>query len=85
VQGDLAGRVLRPAFLGSGEGARRIEPRTSKPCSAHRRRPGRLHRAGHCRPARGPGAAGRHVVARPALLRVYAADAAERWHVLPAA
>ena len=85
VRSDLAGRVLRPAFAGSGN-ARRIE---AADVAATQKRvdsdPGAFTVQGHLPPSRAavalPGGA---LSARPALLRVYAiADAAERWHLLP--
>ncbi len=86
VRGGLAGKVLRPAFLGGGEGARRIE---AQDVQAMQRRvdadPDAFTVQGHVAPSRAalPLPAGT-LSARPALLRVYAiADAAERWHVLP--
>ena len=86
VRGDLAGRVLRPAFRGSGEGARRIDV---SHIDAMQRRvdadPDAFSVQGHLPPSRAalPLPSGR-LSARPALLRVYAiADAADRWHVLP--
>ena len=86
VRGELPGRVLRPAFTGSGEGARRI---AAHEVAAVQQRidadPDACTVQGHLPPSRAaiplPGGA---LSARPALLRVYAiADAAERWHVLP--
>ncbi|MES2956635.1 MAG: circularly permuted type 2 ATP-grasp protein [Pseudomonadota bacterium] len=86
VRGDLDGLVLRPAFSGSGEGARRIGAFDT---AAIQQRieadPGAYTVQGHLPPSRAalPLPGGR-LSARPALLRVYAiADAAERWHVLP--
>jgi uncharacterized circularly permuted ATP-grasp superfamily protein/uncharacterized alpha-E superfamily protein len=86
VRGDLDGRVVRPAFSGSGEGARRIAPHE---IAAIQQRidadPGAYTVQGHLPPSRAalPLPGGR-LSARPAMLRVYAiADAAERWHVLP--
>jgi uncharacterized circularly permuted ATP-grasp superfamily protein/uncharacterized alpha-E superfamily protein len=86
VRGDLAGRVLRPAFRGSSEGARRID---AAQVDAVQRRveadPAAFSVQGHLPPSRAalPLPSGR-LSARPAMLRVYAiADAAERWHVLP--
>ena len=86
VRDDLPGRVLRPAFTGSGEGARRID---AHEVAAMQQRiesdPDACTVQGHLPPSRAaiplPGGA---LSARPALLRVYAiADAAERWHLLP--
>ncbi len=86
VRGTLAGRVLRPAFPGSGQGARRID---THEIQAMQRRieadPDACTVQGHLPPSRAAlplrGAA---LSVRPALLRVYAiADTAERWHVLP--
>jgi len=86
VRGDLTGRVLRPAFRGSREGARRVAPADLE---AVQRRveadPDAFSVQGHLPPSRAalPLPNGT-LSARPALLRVYAiADAAERWHVLP--
>jgi len=86
VRGDLAGRVRRPAFTRSGDGARRIEAgellATQQYIDAD---PGAHTVQDHLAPSRAAIAlAGGTLSARPALLRVYAmADAAERWHVLP--
>ena len=86
VRGDLAGRVLRPAFRGGTEGARRVEPAAVEAMQRYiETDPGAHTVQGHLPPSRAaialPGGA---LSARPALLRVYAiADAAERWHVLP--
>lgn len=86
VQGELAGHVLRPAFLGRGEKAQRVE---APEVDVLRRRieadPDAFTVQGHLPPSRAalplPGGT---LSARPALLRVYAiADAAERWHLLP--
>ena len=86
VRDDLVGRVLRPAFPGSAEGARRID---SHAVRAMQQRieadPDAWSVQGHLPPSRAalplPNGA---LSTRPALLRVYAiADAAERWHVLP--
>jgi len=86
VHGDLAGRVLRPAFPGSADGARRI---AADEVQAMQQRieadPDAWAVQGHLPPSRAalPLRSGA-LSARPALLRVYAiADAAGRWHVLP--
>jgi uncharacterized circularly permuted ATP-grasp superfamily protein/uncharacterized alpha-E superfamily protein len=86
VRDELPGRVLRPAFVGGGEGARRI---AAHEVAAFQARidedPDAFTVQGHLPPSRAPlpmhdGA----LAARPAMLRVYAiADSAERWHVLP--
>ena len=86
VRDALSGHVLRPAFLGSGEGARRIE---AQDVEAMQRRvdadPDAFSVQGHLPPSRAALALPDGSLSpRPALLRVYAiADAAERWHVLP--
>ncbi len=86
VRGDLAGRVLRPAFPRGGEGAQRIDAQVIE---AVQRRidadPDAFSVQGHLPPSHAALALpdGR-LSPRPALLRVYAiADAAERWHLLP--
>jgi len=86
VRGELAGRVLRPAFRGSSEGARRIEASDIEAVQRHvESDPDAFTVQGHLASSRAalplPGGT---LSARPALLRVFAiADAAERWHVLP--
>jgi uncharacterized circularly permuted ATP-grasp superfamily protein len=86
VRGDLVGRVLRPAFRGSGESARRI---AAGDVQALQQRieadPDACAVQGHLPPSLAAlPLAGGALSARPALLRVYAiADASERWHVLP--
>ena len=86
VRDDLDGQVVRPAFSGSGEGARRI---AAHEVAAAQQRidadPSAYTVQGHLPPSRAPlPLPGGRLSARPALLRVYAiADAAERWHVLP--
>ena len=86
VRGRLAGQVLRPAFRGSGEGARRIQAEAVAATQQWIEADPDAHTVqGHLAPSRAaiPLPGGR-LAARPALLRVYAiADAAERWHVLP--
>jgi uncharacterized alpha-E superfamily protein len=86
VRGGLAGRVLRPAFAGSGEGARRIDA-GDVPALQDRieRDPGAFTVQGHLPTSRAPlPLADGALAARPAVLRVYAfADASGRWHVLP--
>ena len=86
VRDDLVGRVLRPAFAGSGDGARRI---AAHEVGVMQRRieadPDAWVVQGHLPPSRAALARPSGALApRPALLRVYAiADAADRWHVLP--
>jgi uncharacterized circularly permuted ATP-grasp superfamily protein/uncharacterized alpha-E superfamily protein len=87
VRGELAGRVLRPAFARGGNvGARRVD---MQDVDAVQRRvetdPGAFTVQGLLPPSRAALAQpGGHIAVRPALLRVYAiADAAERWHMLP--
>jgi uncharacterized circularly permuted ATP-grasp superfamily protein/uncharacterized alpha-E superfamily protein len=86
VRGDLAGRVLRPAFTGMRDGARRIGAHEVAEVQARiDADPDAFTVQGHLAPSRAgvPGADGT-LGARPALLRVFAiADPLERWHVLP--
>jgi uncharacterized circularly permuted ATP-grasp superfamily protein/uncharacterized alpha-E superfamily protein len=86
VRDELPGRVLRSAFPATGEGARRIEAHEVAALLARiDDDPDAFTVQGHLALSRAAllQADGR-LVARPAMLRVYAiADAAERWHVLP--
>ncbi len=86
VRDELAGHVLRPAFRGGSDSARRIEAGEVAAVQQHiEADPDAWTVQGHLPPSRAalPTATGT-LSTRPALLRVYAiADAAERWHVLP--
>jgi len=86
VRNDLVGRVLRPAFAGSAEGARLIASHEQAALQARiDDDPDAFTVQGHLALSRAAllQADGR-LAPRPAMLRVYAiADAGERWHVLP--
>ncbi len=91
VRDELPGRVVRPAFIGSGAPAARFGAQrvTTHDAAALQARidadPDAFTVQGHLPPSRAPlPLADGTLAARPAMLRVYAiADAAQRWHVLP--
>jgi len=86
VRDKLPGHVLRPAFPGGSEGARRIESGEVAAVQQHiEADPDAWTVQGHLPPSRAALATPTGTLStRPALLRVYAiADAAQRWHVLP--
>jgi len=86
VREQLPGRVVRPAYAHSGDGARLV---AASDVTALRSRieadPDAFTVQGHLPPSRAPlPLADGSLAARPAMLRVYAiADPFERWHVLP--
>ena len=86
VREALPGRVVRPAFQGARDSARRIAAIDVAEISARiDADPEAFTVQGHLAPSRAPlPLADGTLAARPALLRVYAiADSSERWHVLP--
>jgi uncharacterized circularly permuted ATP-grasp superfamily protein/uncharacterized alpha-E superfamily protein len=86
VREQLPGRVVRPAFVRSGQGARRIAAQEVASLRLEiEADPDAFTVQGHLPPSRAPlPLADGSLAARPAMLRVYAiADPLERWHVLP--